>query len=146
MSTELETRLKAVETTLDEIKKLKGIPGPRGAAGPIEAAVKNADDRVRAGIEELRGIVANALDEFSKRLRESEERVRTDVQNVQKETRDVIAKFREQLSANQEFVRETVANQVDGQVLRTLHDYHLLKDGTPSADYFRHEFEPAKKS
>jgi chaperone required for assembly of F1-ATPase len=86
------------------------------------------------------------LDEFSKRLRESEERVRTDVQNAQKEMQAAIAKFREQLSANQEFVRETVANQADGQVLRTLHDYHLLKDGVPSADYFRHEFEPAKKS
>ena len=146
MSTELEKRLNAVETTLEEIKKLKGIPGPRGAAGPIDAAVKNAEEKVRIGVEGLRGIVANALDEFSKRLRESEERVRTDFQNAQKETRDVIAKCREELSANQEFVRETIAGEVDGQVLRTLHDYHLLKDGAPSADYFRHEFEPAKKN
>jgi hypothetical protein len=141
MSTELEKRLNAVETTLEEIKKLKGIPGPRGAAGPIDAAVKNAEEKVRVGVEELRGIVANALDEFSKRLRESEERVRTDVQNAQKETRDVIAKFREELSANQEFVRETVANQVDGQIIQTLHDYKLLKDGSPSSQYFLHELE-----
>jgi hypothetical protein len=60
MSTELETRLKAVETTFGEIKELKGIPGSRGAAGPIDAAVKNADEKVRTGIEELRGIVATA--------------------------------------------------------------------------------------
>src|ERR1041384_4878435 len=97
MSTELEKRLNAVETTLEEIKKLKGIPGPRGAAGQIDAAGKNAEEKVRIGGEELRGIVANALDEFSKRLRESEERVRTDFQNAQKETRDVIAKCREEL-------------------------------------------------
>ena len=36
-------------------------------------------------------------------------------------------------------MREAVSLEVDSQVLKILHDYHLLEDGAPTAKYVMHE-------
>ena len=44
--TQLQARIVALEVAFKEVKKLKGVPGPRGPAEPIDAAVENANRAV----------------------------------------------------------------------------------------------------
>ncbi|MGB6496341.1 MAG: hypothetical protein WBF09_05045 [Candidatus Acidiferrum sp.] len=98
-----EERIEILEQQLAEIIKLKGIPGARGPAGPIEAAVANAErvldeklaslfDRVdhatkqgHQSHEELSKILRNEMDRFRKDMRQNfsdfEASIQTRVEN-----------------------------------------------------------------
>ena len=111
----IEERLRNLEQAFEEVKKLKGVPGPRGPAGDILAAVTNATkaaNQVMADAESRVGAKADAsyarfVDEVSK-LRQEATKLRAEADQLRKHLNDVIQ------------------NTVDANVVKTLQDYLLL--------------------
>lgn len=110
----LEERIAALEAAFEEVKAAKGIAGPRGPAGNIDAAVANVDAAVsKAGSRveaQANQRYANLRDEFSALVRV----LRVELDNLKKG------------------LDERIKNEVDGHAVQVLHDYHLLKDGAPT--------------
>jgi signal transduction protein with GAF and PtsI domain len=100
---QLQKRIATLEASLEEIKKLKGIPGPRGPAGDIAAAVQNA---TRVNVH----AVAVA-----------ESRVREAAHAKFEAMREEIRQFKQDLN-------ERLQNAVDAHTVQLLRDYHLLNE------------------
>jgi hypothetical protein len=111
MST-IEERLAALEAQFEEVKKLKGVPGARGPAGDISAAVANTQREVRDAEGRLATQAAKASAEFA-----------TAVAALRNETADSIKSV-------QAFVDGRIAAAVDGHAIKVLVDYHLLDANT----------------
>src|SRR6266436_5648209 len=99
----IEQRIAALEASLEENKRLKGVPGPRGPAGPIEAAVANAN---RA--------VSNAEDRVQMKANATYAKFAADVKAL-----------REEFRALKQHLDETIHNAVDNHTVQVLRDYHL---------------------
>ena len=127
MSQTLEQRIAALETELAEIKKLKGIPGPRGGAGDISAAVANTQREVRDAEGRLAAQAATVSEKFA-----------ADVDALRKETADAIAKV-------QAFVDGRIKNAVDGHAIQVLIDYHLIDADTHAPTPHADVTHPANK-
>jgi hypothetical protein len=128
MSETIEQRMQSIEDAFVEVKKLRGIPGPRGGAGPIDAAVVNATKAANQAVADAEARVQKKADEaFQKLLAESVKH------------KAEAAKLRREVADLKTYLNERIENAVDGNVVQTLHDYHLLKDGNPSSDYMAHE-------
>jgi hypothetical protein len=97
----LEARIAALEEAFERVQKLKGIPGPRGAAGPIEAASRNAENAV-----------VGAENRFQAR--------------VESKYADFVAEVRALRAEFQSFKDDTLKNALDAHVVSILQDYHLL--------------------
>jgi ABC-type transporter Mla subunit MlaD len=138
MSTELETRLRAVETALEEIKTLKGIRGP---AGDIAAAVGNAERVAREVVADAKKAFEPAVQAMNEALKEIQQANSDGLTTADDKIRNAVAQFRELF--DERF--NNLEHEIAAHVLPLLHEYGLLKNGSPSADYFRGEFEPRKK-
>jgi DNA repair exonuclease SbcCD ATPase subunit len=101
----LEARIAALEEAFERVQKLKGIPGPRGAAGPIDAASRNAENAV-----------ANAENRVQRRAEERYAQFASDVKALRDELR--------------EFKAQTLKDALDSHVIPVLQDYHLLDSNT----------------
>jgi cell division septum initiation protein DivIVA len=104
----LENRIAALETELAEIKKLKGVPGGRGPAGDISAAVVNAQREVRDAEERLATKAAQTASQYA-----------ADVAALRKETADAIKNV-------QAFVDGRIENAVVLHTVKTLEDYGVV--------------------
>jgi len=100
----IEQRIAAVEAGFEEVKKLKGVPGPRGPAGPIDAAVENA-----------KRAVADAEDRVQARADATYAKFAADVKAL-----------REEVKRLEQYLDERIQNVVDNAVVQVLRDYHLL--------------------
>jgi len=123
----LEQRIAVLETELAEIKKLKGVPGPRGPAGDISAAVANTQREVRDAEGRLAAQAATVSEKFA-----------ADVDALRKETADAIAKV-------QAFVDGRIKNEVDGHAIQVLIDYHLIEADTHAPTLHADVTNPANK-
>lgn len=106
----VEERIAALETELAEIKKLKGIPGARGPAGPIEAAVANANRVVADAESRVRTEATGAYANFNADVRKLREEVREEVNQVK------------------QFLDERIQNVVENHTVKVLEDYGVVSD------------------
>jgi len=102
----VEERINVLEAEFENVKKLKGVPGARGPAGEISAAVRNAE-----------AAVSNA---------ENRVQVRADAAYAQFATE--VKALREEVAALRKFLDERIRNEVDGHTVQVLRDYHLLDE------------------
>jgi hypothetical protein len=102
----IEQRINALEESFEEVKKLKGVPGPRGPAGHIDAAVANAQ---RA--------VVDAEDRLQARAEATYARFAADVKALREEVKQLKL-----------FLDERIQNAVDNYTIQVLRDYHLLNE------------------
>jgi vacuolar-type H+-ATPase subunit H len=152
MSTEserLEIRMKTAEAALEEVKKsisaLKlsienhRVVGPRGPAGDISAAVHSAEQVARDVLADAKKHFEPTVQEMTNVLRQIQEDNRDGLAAADEKIESTVAKFQKLFDKRFEYLEHEVA----AYVLPLLHEYGLLKDGSPNADYFRSEFEPA---
>lgn len=66
----LEERIASLESAFEEVKKLKGIPGARGPAGPIDAAVSNAERAAKEIVASRVEILRRELADLHKYIHE----------------------------------------------------------------------------
>jgi hypothetical protein len=102
----IEQRIAALEASLEEIKKLKGIPGPRGPAGHIDAAVANANQAV-----------ADAESRVQARTEATYAKFATDVKALREEVKQL-----------QQYLDSRITDAVDNATIQVLRDYHLLNE------------------
>jgi hypothetical protein len=102
----IEDRLTALEEAFAEVKKLKGVPGPRGPAGEISAAVRNAQQAVADAESRLHKSTDARLAKF------------------QAEVKQLRADF----AAHKESLPETIKNTVDYHTVSVLEDYGVVSD------------------
>jgi hypothetical protein len=102
----IEQRITTLEARFEEVRKLKGVPGPRGPAGPIDAAVANAK---RAVVDAENRVQARADATYSKFEAEV------------KALRDEFNQVRQDLD-------ERIKNAVENHTVQVLRDYHLLDE------------------
>jgi hypothetical protein len=108
----LEQRIAALEAQFEEVKKMKGVPGARGPAGDISAAVANTQREVR----DAEGRLARQLEDTSTRFA-------NDVTALRRETTDATNRI-------QSYVDGRIKNEVDAHTVQVLVDYHLLDANT----------------
>jgi hypothetical protein len=104
---ELTARITALETQLKEIIELKGVPGPRGPAGDIKAAVINAEQAAKK-------IANDTLSGVQSRVTEACDQILADSK-----------KFREYV---QSLLDEGLKNAAENHCIQVLRDYHLLDE------------------
>ena len=126
MST-IEGRLAALEAQFEEVKKLKGVPGARGPAGDISAAVANTQREVR----DAEGRLAVQAEAASARFA-------NEVTALRKETADAINRI-------QGYVDGRIKNAVDAHTVQVLVDYHLLDANTVEPTLAANVTNPANK-
>jgi hypothetical protein len=108
----IEQRVYALEAAFEEVRRLKGVPGPRGPAGPIDAAVANAN---RAVADAEARVQAKANATYAKFAAEV------------KALREEFKLLREQLAQN-------IQTEVENRVVQVLRDYHLLDENHAPTD------------
>ena len=118
----LQERLEALEDAFREVRAAKGIQGARGPAGPIDAAVDQAT-------KEANQVVRNAEARVQAKAEEAFKQFANEVAKLQKLADDL----REEVAKHRKYLHEMIHNEVDGQVIQTLKDYHLLdSNGEPA--------------
>jgi hypothetical protein len=103
---EIEQRIAALEASLEEIKRLKGIPGARGPAGPIEAAVANANRAVADGEARVQARANATYAKFAAH----------------------VTVLREEFKQLKQYLDERIKDAVDNHTVQVLRDYHLLNE------------------
>jgi hypothetical protein len=106
----IEQRIESLENQFENVKNEKGVPGPRGPAGPIEAAVINATRAATNLVADAESRVQARADTAYAQLKEEAARLRLEVQQLKV------------------FLNDRIHNEVDGQVVKTLQEYHLLDE------------------
>jgi BMFP domain-containing protein YqiC len=104
---DLTARITALEARLQEIAQLKGIPGPRGGAGDISAAVANAEQAARR-------VASDTLSQVQSLVREACDQIRSETN-----------KSREHI---QSLLDEGLKNAAENHCIQVLRDYHLLDE------------------
>jgi hypothetical protein len=117
----VQEQIAALEARLVAVEK-RGV-GPRGPAGPIDAAVKNAEEAARRIVAEQDAKFAAAVEE------------------IRAVVADVLAKFESTVRETKAGFYDAVKNEVDGKIISVLHEYHLLEDGTPTIRYVEHQIK-----
>lgn len=118
----LEERIASLESAFEEVKKLKGIPGSRGPAGPIDAAVNQSTKEANQAVRDAEARVKEVATEAFKRFTE-------EIAKLQKLAEDL----RKEVNAHLKDIQGLIHNEVDGQVVQTLKDYLLLDaNGEPA--------------
>jgi hypothetical protein len=112
MSQTIEERLQALEAAFAEIKQAKGIRGP---AGPIDAAVKNAEAAAHKVVAGAEARVTNTAEAVHTKLMEKA----ASLQEVADQLRADVADLKKHLA-------DRITNEVDANLVQTLKDYHLL--------------------
>ena len=107
--------LQVIEQAFEEVKKLKGVPGPRGPAGDILAAVTNATKAVNQMTFDAESRVGAKADASSARF----------VGEVSK-LRQEAAMLRAEGCQLRKHLNDVIQNTVDANVVKTLQDYLLL--------------------
>lgn len=117
MSSELGSRIEALEKQLSEIKKLNGIPGPQGKPGNIAAAAANAEKVVDDKLASL----FERVDDYAKResnySKERYESFRSELNQHRAEVNQ---------SLEQHFTAEATKNRIENLVVRVLQDYGVV--------------------
>src|ERR1700730_7631988 len=101
---DLQKQFAELKQELTKLLKMRGIPGPRGPAGEIDAAVNNARDVA----EQVAITAAKAAGVYS----------------FQNEVKQVRAEFQELKS----YLDERIENAIVNHVLQTLQDYRVLDE------------------
>lgn len=104
---DLTARIAALETQLKEIKELKGIPGPRGGAGDISAAVTNAASKAEA-------VVRDAESRVQSRADARYETFAANLKTLQEEMK--------------QFLEDGFKIAAENHCIQVLRDYHLLNE------------------
>jgi hypothetical protein len=117
----VEERLDILEREFAQVKELKGIAGPRGPAGNIDAAIANVDAAVSKAESRVQAQANVRYDLFLAAERNLREAFETQVRVL-----------RVELDNLKKGLDERIKNEVDGHAIQVLHDYHLLKDGAPT--------------
>ena len=107
----LEQRIAALEARLEEIKK--GVTGPRGPAGDINAAVLNAKIAVN-----------DAESRVQARADATYARFAADLATVRNEIRQL-----------KQYLDDGIKNAVDSATVEVLHAYHLLDENNAPAHW-----------
>ena len=105
MSQTLEQRVEALEKR----------PGPRGPAGDISAAVRNAEIAASKIVENAEARVGAKADASYAKFIDEVAKLQT-----------IADKLRQEVVDLRKHLDERIHNTVDGQVVQTLQDYHLL--------------------
>jgi hypothetical protein len=114
MSQDLELRIAALEARKPEV-------GPRGPAGNIDQAVRQASAAANQAVSD------------------AELRVQEYAKASLGQFREELAKLQARFEDLKKNLSATIKDTVDVNVVNTLHEYHLLEDAAPSSKYFVHE-------
>jgi len=119
----------------------QGNVGPRGPAGDIAAAVGNAERVARDVVADAKKSFEPAVQAMTDVLKHTQEANRDGLAAADDRIRNAIAEFKELFEKRFAHLEHEIA----GHILPLLHEYGLLKNGSPNPDYFREEFEPRTK-
>jgi len=108
---EILERIARLEATIEEIKTLRGVPGPRGPAGSIEAASENARQAVTDAEARVQAKANQAYEKFTAEIK----------------------KLRQEVDEAKQFMDERIHNTVDAHTVQVLQDYKLINEkGEPT--------------
>jgi dynactin complex subunit len=109
------TIIEDIIARIEALEKRAPLPGPRGPAGPIDAAVTNAKSAMREELSEINARI-EALRELENKLTE--------------EIHSVLNRLHEELqNSNSELIkslRENIKNEIAGVVLQLLQEYYII--------------------
>ncbi|MGB2668391.1 MAG: hypothetical protein WAK48_30675 [Candidatus Acidiferrum sp.] len=134
---ELQNQIDELKQRIEELESRKPLQGPRGPAGPIDAAVRNAEEVSRKN-------TVDAISQHDKRVNELHQRIAKAVAEVQKLVADATAEFEKTVVETKRNFYEGVENEIAAKILGILQEYHLLDENhTPSTMFLRHEIGQA---
>ena len=125
----IEERLEILEQQLEEIKTLKGIPGPRGAQGPIDACVAQAERMVESRLSSIDGLdlvaahnnLIERVDMHAKRETDTNNKrgdsLRREMEQFRKDVRESLASY---------FSAESMKSRIEKAVVDLLVEYWVL--------------------
>ena len=126
--------------TFVEVKKLKGIPGSRGPAGPIDSAVRNAAEACVTYTDEAKKVSAEAQERANKLQAEAKafyddanERILTTANNVQSRL-----KVLEDRLASGDYLKE--------QILEVLQEYQIISEDSDAGALVKYHIEEAVRA
>ena len=123
MSQEQQTQIDALTQRVAELERTKSTPGPRGPAGDIDAAVRNAEEASRA-------ITGEAITKHTVRVNDLDQMVRRAVADLGKAVADAKAHFEAVVrQTEQRFFQNAEAN-LNFKILNLLKDYDVLDSET----------------
>jgi hypothetical protein len=133
-----EERLAALEQLEQRVSTLeKRSAGPRGPAGDISAAVRNAEEHVKSAEKRVQDIAEGVFARFTSELKKLREELRTRDEAYASNLRQMRDEIREFKAS----VNDTIVRAVDHHTVAVLQDYGVLDKDTaaPSSKYFSHE-------
>ena len=108
---EILERIARLEALFEEVKQQKGIPGPRGPAGSIEAAAENARQAVCDAEARVQAKANQAYEKFTAEIK----------------------KLRQEVDGAKQFMDERIHNTVEAHSVQVLQDYRLINEkGEPT--------------
>lgn len=132
MSQELQ-QIDALTQRVAELERTKSIPGPRGPAGEIDAAVRNAEEVSRA-------ITGEAIAKHTLRVNDLDQKVRQSVEDLGRALADAKAHFEEVVRQTETRFFQNADANLTFKILNILKDYDILdvETSTPITGHLKH--------
>jgi hypothetical protein len=128
----IEEKIEALEKRIAQVAAIANLPRK---PGDISAAVAQA----KVAVSDAEARVQVAADASYIRFEQDVMELRRELANVYSDFRKELQAIRQEVREHEARVNEIINTAVDHRLIETLHDYGLLKDGTPSSEYFAHE-------